>query len=160
QVRHASLDAGRRRKVGSPRPEGRGLRTYFLTVSEPLTGMPQTVPVYAIATVFDVLSIVAVLLLNENGQLTPPWPTRPPALHVMTLPVSVPLPEPFTLMLPAHVPANTTAALLVPVGVTVYVRLPQPVTGSVVAAVVDCHVPANAVIDAPVAGVVGEVGVV
>jgi hypothetical protein len=37
------------------------------------------------------------------------------------------------------------------------VRFPQPVTGRVVAAVVDCHVPAKAVID--VVGVVGEVGV-
>jgi hypothetical protein len=55
----------------------------------------------------------------------------------------------------AHVAANTTVALLVPVGVTVYVRLPQPVTGSDVAADADCHVPAKAVID-----VVGDVGVV
>jgi hypothetical protein len=57
----------------------------------------------------------------------------------------------------AQVAANTTVALFVPVGVTVYVRLPQPVTGSDVAAVADCHVPAKAVID--VVGVVGEVGV-
>jgi len=105
-------------------------------------------------------SIVAVLLLNENGQFTPPCPTRPLALHVITFPDSVPLPEPFTLKALAHVAANTTVALLAPVGVTVYVRLPQPVTGSDVAADADCHVPAKAVIDVVgVVGVVGEVGV-
>jgi hypothetical protein len=60
-----------------------------------------------------------VLLLKVNGQFTPPWPTRPLALQVMALPASVPFPEPFTVMLLAHVAENVTFALLVPVGVTV-----------------------------------------
>jgi len=60
-----------------------------------------------------------------------------------------------TLMLLAQVAVKLTFALLVPVGVTVYLRLPQPVTGR--AEFVDCQVPANASID--VVGPLGDVGV-
>jgi hypothetical protein len=45
-------------------------------------------------------------------------------------------------MLLAHVAVNDTFALVAVVGVTVYFRFPHPVAG--VAAVTDCHVPANA----------------
>lgn len=90
-----------------------------------------------------------------NGQFTPPWPTRPLALQVIVCPLSVPAPEPVTVMLPAHVAVNDTFALDAVVGVTVYFRLPHPVGG--VDALADVHVPANASIEA--VGAVGPVGV-
>src|ERR1051325_11245582 len=97
---------------------------------------------------------VALLLVNENGQFTPPWPTSPLALQLIVWPESVPDPEPVTLMLDAHVAVNVTFALVVLSGVTVYFRLPHPDGG--VDAVTDCQEPANASIDA--VGVVGDVG--
>jgi hypothetical protein len=100
-----------------------------------------------------------VLFENENGQFTPPWPTRPVALHVMVDPDSVPLPDPDTLMLLAQVAVNVTLALLVPVGVTVYFKFPQPLAEMV--GVADCQVPANASMGTlGPDGVVGDVGVV
>jgi hypothetical protein len=128
---------------------------YFLTFSVPLTGIPQTVPVYATAMVVPSLPNVAVLLAKANGQFTPPWETRPLALQLMAEPASVPDPDPVTVMLLAQVAVKDTLAALVVVGVTVYLRLPHPVGG--VLAVTDCQVPANASIEAD--GVVGLVGV-
>src|SRR5689334_3673371 len=97
----------------------------------------------------------ALLLANVNGQFTPPCETRPLELQLMAEPDSVPDPDPVTLMLLAQVAEKLTLALLVVVGVTVYLKLPHPVGG--VLAVTDCHVPAKESIDAD--GVVG-VGVV
>src|SRR5436309_11347822 len=99
---------------------------------------------------------VALLLVNENGQFTPPWPTRPLAAQLMVWPDSVPAPDPVTVMLLAHVAVNVTLALVVPVGVTVYFRLPHPVAG--VEAVTDCHVPAKSSADVVGVGVVGVLG--
>ena len=45
---------------------------YFLTVSLPLTGIPQTVPAYVTTIFAPAASGVAVPFGNENGQLTPP----------------------------------------------------------------------------------------
>ena len=73
----------------------------------------------------------------------------------MTLPLSVPAPDPVTLMLLAQVAVNVTLALDEAVGVTVYLKLPQPVAG--VDGVSEDHVPANA--STVVVGVVGVVGV-
>jgi hypothetical protein len=128
---------------------------YFFTVSVPLTGMPQTVPLY-VTTTWPGVSCVALLLAKVNGQLTPPWATRPLALQLIVDPDSVPEPEPFTAMLLAQVAVKLTFALVAVVGVIVYFRLPHPVGG--VLAVTDCQVPAKVSSDA-VAGVVGDVGV-
>lgn len=109
-------------------------------------------------TWFVVESIVAVLFENVKGQLTPPWPTRPVALQVIVDPDKVPLPDPETLMLLAHVAVKVTLALLALTGVTVYFRFPHPAGGTVADA--DCQVPANASIATPGPdGVVGDVGV-
>src|SRR3954454_10425588 len=91
-----------------------------------------------------------------NGQFTPPWPTRPVALQLIADPLSVPEPEPVTVMLLAQVAVNETLALDEVVGVTVYFTLPQPV--GVVEALTDVQVPANA--SSETVGVVGDVGVV
>jgi hypothetical protein len=117
-------------------------RGYFVTVSVPLTGIPQTVPAYVTTICAPVESIVALLLVKLNGQLTSPWLTRPFALQLIDDPDSVPAPEPITLMLPAQVAENVTFAADVVVGVTVYFRFPQPVGG--VEGLIDVHVPANA----------------
>src|SRR5436190_4982653 len=101
---------------------------------------------------------VALPLVNVNGQLTPPCDTRPLALQLMTEPDSVPAPEPVTVMLLAHVAVNDTLAALVVVGVTVYLRLPQPVWG--VLAATDCQVPAKASIETVGVVDVGLVGAV
>ena len=93
------------------------------------------------------------LLVKLKGQFTPPWPTRPVALHATAEPLSVPDPEPVTAMFPAHVAENVTLALDGVVGITVYFRLPHPVAG--VDGVTDVHVPANASSDAPGDGEVG-----
>src|SRR5262245_52501501 len=74
----------------------------------------------------------------------------------MTFPGSVPVPDPVTVMLVAHVAVNETFALVAVVGVIVYFKLPHPLAG--VVAVTDCQVPANASIDVVVV-VVGPVGV-
>src|SRR6185436_13515027 len=89
-------------------------------------------------------SVVALLLVKENGQLTPPWPTRPVALQFKVDPESVPVPVPLTVMLPAQVPLNCTFALVAVSGVTVYFTLPHPVAG--LAAVTEAQLPANALI--------------
>jgi hypothetical protein len=98
-------------------------------------------------------SSAALLLLKVNGQFTPPWDTRPLELQLRASPASVPLPEPVTVMLLAHVAVNDTFALVAVVGVTVYFRLPHPVAG--VATATDCQVPANSSIFT----VLGPVGV-
>ena len=54
---------------------------HLLTVSLPLTGMPQTVPRYWMTT-FPVGSFVAVRLVSVNGQFTPPCETSPLAVHL------------------------------------------------------------------------------
>jgi hypothetical protein len=71
------------------------------------------------------------------------------------LPLNVPAPDPLTVMLLAHVAVNVTAALVVVVGVTVYLTLPQPLAG--VDAVEEDQVPANASIDVDPDGLVGDV---
>jgi hypothetical protein len=64
-------------------------------------------------------------------------------------------------MLLAQVAVNDTFAVVVVVGVTVYLKLPQPVAGAL--AVTDCQVPANefseAVVVVVVVGLVGVVAV-
>src|SRR4030095_6664034 len=75
------------------------------------------------------------------------------ALQLIADPDSVPDPEPVTVMLVAQVAVNETFALVAFVGVTVYLRLPQPVAG--VLAVADCHVPANASMEVVGVGLVG-----
>src|SRR5262245_36360421 len=101
-------------------------------------------------------SVVALLLVNEKGQLTPPWPTRPVALQLSVEAESVPVPVPLTVMLPAQVPLNCTFALVAVSGVTVYFTLPQPVAGFT--GVTDDQLPANAFIVTD--GLEGDVGVV
>src|SRR6185437_12183012 len=101
-----------------------------------------------------VASWVALPLFNVNGQLTPPWPTRPVAVQFSVEPDNVPEPEPVTLMLPPHVAANVTFALVVLSGITVYLRFPQPVGG--VDAVTDDQVPAKTSMLTVGVGEVGE----
>jgi hypothetical protein len=60
-------------------------------------------------------------------------------------------------MLPAHVAVNDTFAVVVPVGVTVYFRLPQPVGG--VDGVIEVQAPANASTEVVGVGLVGDAGV-
>src|SRR6185436_1016529 len=106
-------------------------------------------------TICPVASSVALLLVNVNGQFTPPWPTSPLAVQLIVFPLNVPEPDPVTVMLPAHVAVNDTFAVDVPVGVTVYFRLPQPVGG--VDGVTEVQEPANA--STVVVGVgLGDVG--
>src|SRR3954471_8269702 len=91
------------------------------------------------------LPSVALLLVNVNGQFTPPCATSPLALQLIADPDNVPVPAPVTVMFDAQVAVNETLALDAVVGVTVYLRLPQPVGG--VVAVPDCQEPANASIE-------------
>ncbi len=87
-------------------------------------------------------SSVALPFVNVNGQLMPPCPTSPWAVHSSVEPLTLPVPVPFTCMAPAQVPAKVTFAAEVFNGVTVYFKLPHPVAG--VPADADDQVPANA----------------
>src|SRR5256885_8533419 len=101
-----------------------------------------------------VASWAALPLLSANGQLTPPCPTSPVAVQFSVEPDNVPAPDPVTSMLPPHVAANVTFALVAVSGITVYLRLPHPVGGA--DAVTDDHVPANASMLTVGVGDVGE----
>jgi hypothetical protein len=125
---------------------------HLLTVSLPLTGMPQTVPEYC-TTTLPFGSFVAVPLVSVKGQFTPPCETSPLAVQLSVDPEIEPVPPPLMLMLPPHVAANETVALEVLTGVTVYWTFPQPVAG--VEGERDDQVPAN--VSMPTAGD-GDVG--
>ena len=137
---------GRRRRALGSDPN------HLLTVSLPLTGMPQTVPEYC-TTTLPVGSFVAVPLVSVKGQFTPPCETSPLAVQLSVDPEIEPVPPPLMLMLPPHVAANETVALEVLTGVTVYWTFPQPVAG--VEGERDDQVPAN--VSMPTAGD-GDVG--
>jgi hypothetical protein len=124
-----------------------------LTVSLPLTGMPQTVPEYC-TTTLPVESFVAVPFVSVKGQFTPPCETSPLAVQLSVDPAIEPVPPPLTLMLPPHVAANETVALEVLTGVTVYWTFPQPVAG--VEGETDDQVPANVSMPTADDGDVGE----
>jgi hypothetical protein len=115
--------------------------------------MPQTVPEY-VTVISAALSLVALPLVNVNGQFTPPWPTSPCAAQLSDEPDNVPVPVPLTLIPPPHVATNVTFADVALTGVTVYLTLPQPVDG--VDAAAEVQTPANA--SMPTVGV-GDVGV-
>ena len=87
-------------------------------------------------------SWVAVPFDSVNGQLTPPWLTRPLADQLSVDPEIDPVPAPFTLIVPPQIAVNDTVPLDELTGVTVYWTLPQPVAG--VDALTDDHVPAKA----------------
>lgn len=121
----------------------------------PLTGIPQTVPEYVTVITPGVPDSAAFPLGKEKGQLTLPWLTSPWAVQFSAAPEIVPVPVPFTWILPAQVALNVTLALVAVTGVTVYLRLPHPVGG--VVAVVEDQVPAK--VSMLAVGPDGDVGV-
>src|SRR5262245_4571860 len=75
-------------------------------------------------------SCVALPLVKVKGQVNDPCVTVPWAFQLSVEPDTVPVPLPFTRVLPAHVPLNVTLADVSDTGVTVYFTSPQLVAGN------------------------------